>query len=167
MNPICNIAYAYYRWDLVLQPGGGGFLRKGKLKEQRFCPTVGADFLRKGMIKEQRFALRAGPISCSAKKWGKEGGSRGGPVAPLLRISPYPAGLRAARPVSGLFRQRRCNLSRTKAAADGGWIRLPPTFPPSSGISAALPMPYGGTGGNFVILWSLKSDCKGRLLFLL
>ncbi len=84
-------------------------------------------------------------------------------MAPLLRISPYPAGLRAIRPTGGLSRQRRCNLTRTKAAADGGWRGLPPTFPPSSGISAALPMPYGGTGVNFVILSSLKSDCEATL----
>ncbi|MCD8368153.1 MAG: hypothetical protein LUC48_09060, partial [Clostridiales bacterium] len=55
---------------------------------------------------------------------------------------------------SGSAENRRCNLIRTKAAAYGGWGRLPPV-PLGRNVAAIL-----------VIIWSLKSGCEGTLLLL-
>ncbi|MCD8342319.1 MAG: hypothetical protein LUC87_09275, partial [Clostridiales bacterium] len=62
----------------------------------------------------------------------------------LLRISPYQAtGLRLVSSFfGGLSGNRRCDLIRTKAAAYGGWGRLPPHPLPTAGWAAIL-LPIG------------------------
>ncbi len=110
-----------------MRPANLSFLEK-VVERKEVLPSGGVSLenIRYKGFARPSLAREAGPTFLdSSRKVAKEDDSRGGPAAPLLRISPYPAGLRAVQPSSGLSSNRRCDLLRTKAAADGGWRGLP------------------------------------------
>ncbi len=121
----------------------------------------GFAFLGQGYYKEiKRLPSRRAPFLAPPRKGGgKEGGSGRGFGALPLPKNPPPIPLPASALslfLSGSVGNRRCNFSL---------VRLPPMA--AGNDCRPRPLPYGGTGGNFVVLWSLKSDCPVTLFSLI